>query len=216
MCISINGEERKSVLKDADIREGLFDFLEETYGKTRILEEENIGDSRADAVMIVDGALYGIEIKSDADTYTRLARQVPDYDRFFDYNILAVGASHASHAEEHVPAHWGIIVAEPGDDFYMLRTPKKNENRQMSAKLSLLWRPELAHIQELNGMHAYKQLSKANVRIKILEQVSAETLDVQISEELFARDYTTIKETIDDYRRQKGRRARRRRIRRRK
>ena len=68
------------MLKDVDIREPLFDFLEEKYGKIRIFEEKNIGKSRADAIMITDGNLFGIEIKSDADTYQRLERQVKDYD----------------------------------------------------------------------------------------------------------------------------------------
>ena len=35
--------------------------------------------SRADIVMITPTALYGIEIKSDADTYARLSSQVKDY-----------------------------------------------------------------------------------------------------------------------------------------
>ena len=65
-----------AALKDKDIREALFFFLEERYGKVRILEEKNIGRSRADAVMITDDALFGIEIKSDADSYERLAEEL--------------------------------------------------------------------------------------------------------------------------------------------
>ena len=60
------------MLYDKDIREPLFDLLEEKYGKSRILEEKQIGGARADAVMITEEAIFGIEIKSDADTYTRL------------------------------------------------------------------------------------------------------------------------------------------------
>ena len=63
---------------DKDIREPLFDFLEENFGKTRIIEEKNIGDSRADVIMVTENGLYGIEIKSDADTYARLSGQVKD------------------------------------------------------------------------------------------------------------------------------------------
>lgn len=47
------------VLRDKDIREPLFDFLEETYGKIRILEEKNMGKSRADLVMVLPDALCG-------------------------------------------------------------------------------------------------------------------------------------------------------------
>jgi hypothetical protein len=56
-------------LHDKDIREPLFDFLEEKYGKVRIMEEKQMGRSRADVVMVTESALCGIEIKSDADTY---------------------------------------------------------------------------------------------------------------------------------------------------
>ena len=90
-------------LHDRDIREPLFEFLEETYGRIRILEEKTMGKSRADIVMVTPEYLYGIEIKSDADTYARLARQVKDYDSYYDYNIVVVGSSHALHIEEHVP-----------------------------------------------------------------------------------------------------------------
>jgi len=40
------------ILYDKDIREPLFFFLEETYGKIRILEEKRTGSARADVVMI--------------------------------------------------------------------------------------------------------------------------------------------------------------------
>lgn len=57
------------MLYDKDIREPLFDFLEERYGKIRILEEKQMGKSRADIVMVLPNTIAGIEIKSDADTY---------------------------------------------------------------------------------------------------------------------------------------------------
>ena len=64
--------------RDKDIREPLFDFLEDTYGKIRILEEKNMGKSRADIVMVAPGPIYGNEVQSDAATYTRSAGQVGD------------------------------------------------------------------------------------------------------------------------------------------
>ena len=56
------------MLHDADIREPLFDYLEDSYGKIRILEEVQISRSRADVIMVTDDSLVGLEIKSDADT----------------------------------------------------------------------------------------------------------------------------------------------------
>lgn len=192
------------MLYDKNIREPLFDFLEEMYGKIRIIEEKQMGKSRADIVMVTTDAVCGIEIKSDADTYARLKRQVKDYDLFFDYNYAVVGTRHAGHIREHVPEWWGVITVEETDagiDFYVMRHPKKNEKRKLEKKLSLLWRPELSHIQELNRMPAYKQKSKKFVMEKILLKVPEEVLQLQISEELFQRDYTEIDAVIGEFRR---------------
>ena len=51
------------MLYEKNIREPLFDFLDETYGTNRTLEELMIGKSRADICMITKEYLYGIEIK---------------------------------------------------------------------------------------------------------------------------------------------------------
>lgn len=198
----------RKMLYDKDIREPLFDFLEETYGKVRILEEKTIGKSRADVVMVMPESLYGIEIKSDADTYVRLGKQVKDYNLFYDYNYVAVGTSHALHVEEHIPEWWGIITVEQAEtmvDFYILRRPAKNPEMNWKKKLSILWRPELAHIQKLNGLHKYKEKSKLFVMGRILEKVPEETLQRQLCEELFERDYTAITEEIRKYRRKNRR-----------
>lgn len=202
------------MLYDKDIREPLFDFLEEIYGKIRILEEKQMGKSRADAVMVTPSALYGIEIKSDADTYTRLTRQVLDYNQFFDYNYIVVGTSHALHIEEHVPKWWGIITVEKEEttlDFYLMRRPMKNPKMEIKKKLTLLWRPELVHIQELNQMPKYKGKSKLFVMEKILCEVSEEILQLQISEELFQRDYNEIEKIIKEYRKENHMRVKRKR-----
>ncbi|MCI9636881.1 MAG: sce7726 family protein [Hungatella sp.] len=190
------------MLYDKDIREPLFDFLEERYGKTRIIEEKQVGRSRADVVMVRPGSLSGIEIKSDADTYARLERQVQDYDRYFDYNYVAAGSSHGNHVKEHVPSWWGIITVEQDQDqvdFYVLREALPNPNRLLRAKLSLLWRPELAHIQKINQLPKYREKSKLFVMEKILAKVPEDLLHQQISQELFERDYTKIGEIIKTY-----------------
>lgn len=194
------------MLYDKDIREPLFDFLEETYGKIRIIEEKQMGRSRADVVMVLPTALCGIEIKSDADTYTRLSRQVRDYNQYYDYNYIVAGTRHAAHVAEHVPEWWGIITVELQEDradFYLLREPKENPKVNWSRKMSLLWRPELAHIQEVNQLPKYKEKSKAFVVEKILLKVEKEKLKQQISEELFERDYNEIEEQIKKYRKDK-------------
>lgn len=191
------------MIKDKDIREPLFDFLEERYGKIRIIEEKTMGRSRADVVMVMPGQLVGIEIKSDADTYARLGRQIKDYNRYFDANMIVVGSTHALHVREHVPDTWGVISVELMEkelDFYVVREMIRNPKVEMMRKLDILWRWELASIQRKNGLPAYRQKSKAFVKKKIAEMVPEEILQGQVSDELFERDYTQIGEQIKKYR----------------
>lgn len=190
------------MLYDKDIREPLFEYLEEKYGKVRIIEEKVIGKSRADVVMVLDDCIVGIEIKSDADTYARLERQVKDYNTHFDYNIVAVGAKHGAHIKEHVPEWWGIITIDEIDgkpDFYMCREMLENPKANVKKQLAFLWRPELVRLLEYNKMPKYKEKSKKFVVDKIYECVDKETLKKQISNELFERDYTTISQVIAEY-----------------
>lgn len=261
---------------DKEIREPLFDFLEEFYGKIRIFEEKITGMSRADALGVVDGQLIGFEIKSDHDTYARLKRQTADYDELCDINYLVVGKSHRKQADQHIPKHWGILCVyeenvEEGRTFQMTKRkellqnesdmqnleqtndiqksvtedelaesggsildaqaesagkvqnesstskrilveidqiPGVNPNVKLTRQLDLLWRPELALLQERNMMPKYRQESKDFVRKKILERVPAETLKRQITELLFERDYEALLAQIREV--QKTTRPRRR------
>jgi len=215
------------MLYDKDIRDPLFDFLDEIFGKNRIIEEKQIGKSRADVMMILPESIWGIEIKSDADTYARLERQIKDYNRFFDYNMVVVGASHGKSIADHVPEYWGIITVEEiqeatvenslesrdillekvdslGDgiataasknlDFYMLRQPQRNPKREKKVlfrnQLSFLWKMELMHIQEINGMKKLVSFSKKKRVLRIMETVPEEELKKQLCEALIERDYS--------------------------
>lgn len=212
------------MLYDKNIREPLFDFLDETYGTNRTLEELMIGKSRADICMITKEYLYGIEIKSDADTYVRLKRQVRDYNKYFDMNIVVCGSSHGNHISEHVPDHWGIITVEEldnpdvdssdlqlssGCDFYILREPTLNPKVTMLNKLSILWRPELVEIKDKYNLPKYDYLSKTNLILKMEEKIDADLLQKDICNALLERDYNTIGEKIAQYRAEKNLKKRR-------
>ncbi len=209
------------MLLDKDIREPLFDYLEEKYGKIRIFEEKNMGDSRADVVMIGEDYIIGIEIKSDADSYQRLESQVKDYDKYFDMNIVVVGSTHAKGVVSHVPDYWGILSIEETDvaekpDIYVVREPSDNPKCDILKKIRLLWRPELAHIQEQKGLYKYAAKSKDFVRDYLVKSIERPELDVLISEELFERDYNLIAERILEYRKAKNpkKRVRKKRVKR--
>lgn len=181
------------ILYDTDIREPLFDYLEERFGKTRIFEEKIIGRSRADLLLLTEGEIIGLEIKSDADTYERLTRQVKDYEKYCDANYIVIGRSHEKHVKEHVPETWGILAVEVcGREFWITeqRPAMPNPKMKRELQITLVWRPELQHLLEINHLPKYKQKSKRFVQQKLLEKMDWEILKPQICEELFERDYT--------------------------
>ena len=96
-------------------------------------------------------------------------------------------------------------------DFYILREPSANPKVDWVHKIEILWRLELAHIQELNNMPAYKNKSKKFVGEKIIDTVPHDVLKKQFCDELFERDYDTIAEKINEYRLSNGQYARRKR-----
>lgn len=195
----MDGETRPApALKDADIRDPLCDFFEEKYGTVRFFEELTMGKSRADIVLVTKDALIGVEIKSDADTYERLARQVKDYDRFFDLNYVVVGSSHGLHIREHVPPHWGVITVERAGgalDLYELAAPSPHKKVRLTNQLELLWRREFAALQAANGLHKYAGKSRAFVKKYLLASLPPESLKPQILNILRERDYSIFDET---------------------
>jgi hypothetical protein len=195
------------MLYDKDIREPLFDYLEERFGKVRIIEEKTMGRSRADIIMVMPDSIVGIEIKSDADTYERLKRQIRDYNKFCDKNYIVVGKSHEKHVENHVPKHWGILVIQKSEGKIIIEEKRElqtNPKLKMDWQIRFMWRPELNHILELNHLPKYKQKSKVFVQQKLLEKVEKERLKKQMCEELFERDYTLWDEMMEEYQNQKN------------
>ena len=74
------------MLRDKDIREPLFDFLEEMCGKIRIVEEKQIGKSRADIVMVLPELAHIQELnempkykeKSKQFVIDKIAERIPE------------------------------------------------------------------------------------------------------------------------------------------
>ena len=178
---------------DKDMREPLFDFLEEYFGKIRVLEEKVIMRSRADVLGVVEGAIVGFEIKSDNDTYLRLETQIPDYDKYCDYSYLVIGKSHLKHAEEHIPGHWGLIcVTEEGVS--LIRSAALSPKVKLSDQLAFLWRNELAELLSVNHLPKCTGKNKKDISKLLVERVDNDLLREQFTECLFERDYNIFDE----------------------
>ncbi|MDE5967182.1 MAG: sce7726 family protein [Lachnospiraceae bacterium] len=196
---------------DRDIREPLFDYLEERFGKCRIFEEKRMGRSRADIIMVLEDRLIGLEIKSDADTYERLKRQATDYNKFCDYIYIVIGKSHSRHVSEHVAKCWGILCVsetEGSIEVSELREAGENSKCKLENQLAWMWRPELAHMLALNGLPRYREKSKQFVQDKLMERVDSSVLKRQMCDELFERDYTLWDTMMEEYRAQTKKSAR--------
>ena len=183
-------------LLDPQIREILFDYLEGQNRKIRILEEVNIGGSRADFVTVTDGIMTGYEIKSDADSYKRLTTQTQDYSVFCDYCYAVIGDSHREEIFGRVPEYWGVITVRTkngGSGLELLRKAGKSPNVEMRNKLWLLWKRELVNIRVKFGLQKYENKNRNYLCRSLEKQVPHEFLARAITDELFERDYNLTK-----------------------
>ena len=71
--------------------------------------------------------------------------------------------------------------------------------------MGILWRTELNRILAKNNLPKYKEKSKLFVQEKLIEKVPCDILWKQAYEELFERDYNTIAQEIEDFRKSRKR-----------
>ncbi|MBQ8404123.1 MAG: sce7726 family protein [Clostridia bacterium] len=186
-------KDERPTLFDEDIRILLFDYLDLRYPKVRTFEEKIMGRSRSDVVALLPDALVGIEIKSDADTYARLATQVKDYDKYFDMNYIVIGGSHLKHAHEHIPAHWGILHVDQTEEEPIIREIRAalpNPKIKLKTQFVFMWKRELWELLRQNKLPAYKSKSRKFIVDTLLERVEQARLKAQMCDLLFERDYS--------------------------
>jgi len=180
-------------LSDPQMREALFTYLDAKHPKIRIIDEKNIGRSRADLMGVTDGIIIGYEIKSDLDSYTRLKAQVRNYNKYFDVCYAVVGKSHQKGVIKHIPEFWGILVIseEYGQtSVFELRSADMNPKDITANKLSLLWKKEIQNIAVKNGLPKYSNKNKKYLLRMLQEMIPPKKLMLAFTEELFERDYS--------------------------
>jgi hypothetical protein len=134
-------------VRDADVRSALAVRLHAWHPEPDALvvdELDLLGQARVD-VAVVNGAMWGYEIKSARDTLRRLPRQVEVYSRVLDFASLVVAESHADQATELVPPWWEVVViseSTTGLNIDRLRSGAPNPRVDAAAVVQLLWRDE--------------------------------------------------------------------------
>ncbi len=160
-------------LRDRDIRKQLHGWLLERHQDdqdTNILHELPIPrpSARVD-VAVVNGQLYGYEIKSDVDTLARLPQQVASFNSVFNQISIVVTRKHLHAVRKLVPAWWGILLFTNGA-FKVHRNSKTNPQRQIEAGLHMLTREELFCIATTSIPGCFKKSIKKDLLIqKILD-----------------------------------------------
>ncbi len=180
-------------LNDKDIRKVIYNSFSGNKEKMRILEEFPMGDSRADMLLVTRTRLIGLEIKSDRDSFERLARQIKDYEKFFDTNYLVVGTYHVEEAMRTVPAHWGIYeVYETSDGGYVMecvRSASTAVKDNTEEKLYLLWRNELMRIVRDYRLAKGRLQRKDKMISKITRGLTVPVIQSEICAALLTREY---------------------------
>lgn len=147
-------------VQEVDIRNYLVNGLERRFendSHTLIVEEFGLcqGDARID-LAVIDGALYGYEIKSDKDTLKRLERQLSIYEKVLDFVMLIVSPRHLVAAERMIPDWCGMCQVEGQSGSIIMteiRAMRENRNVDASALVQLLWKDEAFDVLKCRDLH---------------------------------------------------------------
>jgi hypothetical protein len=163
-------------LLDPEIRRALIPLIRPPFGTGRLLREVGIwGNSvRIDLARLTTDAFDGYEIKSEADSLTRLNGQAEIYSLVCDTVTLVAARRHLGKAIATIPEWWGLVEAAPTDDGVSLSAirPAAANPVQSPARIAgLLWKDEaLAQLRDagkerglakLRSEEAYRMLAEA-------------------------------------------------------
>lgn len=141
-------------MRDMDVRKALKREVLKQHERdvdTLVLHELGLrhGAARVD-VAVVNGALHGYEIKSDADTLERLPTQIATYGLVLDKATLVVGERHAQKAMALLPDWWGVKIATRGPrggiSLHEEKRARTNPSVDPVAVAELLWSNEVREI----------------------------------------------------------------------
>lgn len=150
----------------------------------------SMGEGRID-VAAVNGRLVGFEIKSAADSFARLPRQVDVYSRVVDEAVLVVERRRPETFLPRIPTWWGLWVARDdgaGCTLDVVRPPAMNPSPQALATAQLLWREEaLALLREHGSGHGLERANRWRLWTTIADVVPLPALQRYVRNALRAR-----------------------------
>jgi hypothetical protein len=118
---------------------------------TLVIDELGLAHAKARIdVAVINGSVHGFEIKSAADTLTRLPQQLELYEQCLEKLTIVCAEKHISGVRDLAPRWCGITKVTKGPRggivFITVREPKRNPNIQPYRLAHLLWRSEAVAI----------------------------------------------------------------------
>ena len=144
-------------MRDADVRSALGTRLPVWHPEPDALvvdELDLMGQVRVD-LAVINGAMWGYEIKSARDTLRRLPRQVEIYSRVLDFAALVVADNHLESGIGLIPSWWEVLVVRGEADGVVVekaRPGSANPEIDLSALVQLLWGDEAIRLLAVRGL----------------------------------------------------------------
>lgn len=140
--------------------------LRRLHARADTLIVDELGLAHADVIVdvaVINGHLHGFEIKSAADSLSRLPRQIRIYEECLEKLTIVCDKKHLRGVSKLAPDWCGVLQVTKGSRggiaFETIRSPKLNPHVQTERLAHLLWRPE-----------AVALLRKLEVAPKLLRQ----------------------------------------------
>jgi hypothetical protein len=139
---------------DAEIRAALHRKALRAFHRcndTLVIDELGLAHAKTRIdVAVINGSVHGFEIKSAADTLTRLPQQLELYVQCLEKLTIVCAEKHISGVRDLAPRWCGITKVTKGPRggivFITVREPKRNPNIQPYRLAHLLWRSEAVAI----------------------------------------------------------------------
>lgn len=178
-------------VSEADLREAVRQQLV-ARAAGRVCEEFALerGAARID-LAVVTSHLEGFELKSDRDSFARLAEQMHTYNRVFDRITLVTGSMFEDAARALMPRWWGLVVArrDPalGVRLTTLREATPNPVQDAHSLAMLLWREEAIGVLALANDRPPRSASRAVLHERLAALVPLAQLRTYVLQCLHAR-----------------------------
>lgn len=183
-------------MREPQIKQALADHLARQSASPGIslLEELRLhgGEVRADLVLVEQ--MHCFEIKSEADSLSRLINQGSRYGWVFDRVTLVMAPCHVAKAMELLPPWWGAMVVNGATgSFEVLREAGLNVKHKAASLTSILNKEEALELLRQEGqLTGWRSKSLYLIQRHIAETFALDEIKEHIRAALLARASNAI------------------------